>query len=226
VARGLERVDVGASGIALIALAGEWVAHTIEYLRVGGWHGAFGSVHLMMGPMGVALLVGALVAVSATARLARLLEDRLSQLRRPARRGPAVAAPAGPTRDRSVPLLSLAAILWVTQCGLYVVQENVEAHLLHRPMPALSVLAGVHAWAPVVHLAVAASLAVGLWLSRRQVTRLVAAVRLAEARLGFGVPPAGTSWGAPAVRSWTPVDRWGMHLWSRPPPAPRVALPR
>ena len=212
---------MGAGGVALIALAGEWVAHTIEYLRVGGWHGAFGSVHLMMGPMGLVLLLGALVAVHATARLARLLEDRLSELRRAAPTGATMPAPASPTRDRSVPLLSLVATLWATQCSLYVTQENLEAHVLHRALPGLSVLAGIHAWAPVVHLVVAASLSVGLWLSRRPVTRLVAAVRLAEARLAFGVPPTSTSWAAPPVRSWTPVDRWGTYLWSRPPPARR-----
>lgn len=217
---------MGASGIALIALAGEWVAHTVEYLRVGGWHGAFGSVHLLMGPAGLALLVAALVAGHSTARLARFLEGRLSELRRPAPKGAAALAPSVPTPDRSVPLLSLVAILWLTQCSLYVVQENLEAHVLHRALPGLSVLAGIHAWAPVVHLVVAAALAIGLWLSRRQVTRLVVAVRLAEARLGFGVPPPSTSWAPPPVRSWTPVDRWGTHLWSRPPPAPSVAPSR
>lgn len=217
---------MGASSIALTALAGEWVAHTIEYLRVGGWHGAFGSVHLLMGPVGLLLFLGALVAVHATGRLARLLEDRLSDLRRAARNGRIVATSRSPVRDRSVPLLSLVAMLWVTQCGLYVAQENVEAHVIHRVLPGLSVLAGVHAWAPAVHLAVAASLAVALWLSRRPVSRLVAAVRLAEARLRFGVPPKSTSWAAPPVRSSTPADRWGMQSWSRPPPAPGALLAR
>ena len=77
---------VGPAGIAGITLAGTWMAHTLEYLRVWGWHGAAGSmaasVHAYMEPTGLVLLAVGLLGVLSTARLARQLDRRLESLGR------------------------------------------------------------------------------------------------------------------------------------------------
>ena len=70
---------------------------------------------------------------------------------------------------------------------------------------------------------VAMALVAGLWLTSRQVTRLVQAVRLVEARIWIARRAASAAPSYRAARIWTPLDRWGMQLWSRPPPAPKVA---
>ncbi len=220
----LGRVEVGATGVALTALAGEWLGHTIEYMRVSGLRGAFGSIHTYMGPIGMVLVVAALVAVHSTARLAGVLERRLAELRRVEARGLG-ARPSGasPRARRSLGVPALAGIVWATQCGLYLLQEHMEAGAVHRAAPGLSPLGGAHAWAPLVHLAVAVTLVVSLWLMRRQVTQLARVVRLVEAWLRSVRPAAATPLPCSPARAWTPRERWGMHLWSRPPPAPRVA---
>jgi hypothetical protein len=61
-----DRVEVGATGVALTALVGEWLAHTVEYARVSGLQPAFGSVHAYMGPTGAVLVVAAVLAVQST----------------------------------------------------------------------------------------------------------------------------------------------------------------
>jgi hypothetical protein len=225
----LGRVEVGASGIALTALVGEWLSHTLEYVRLWGLHGAFDSVHVYMGPVGAVLVAAALAGVHSTVRLARCLERRLGELRRIQTGGPLsglsrrlVGSPS-PNSPRSTSVLGLVGIVWATQCGLYLLQENLEAGFASHGAAGLSVLRGSHALAPLVHLAVAVALVGCLWLARRRVTRLGQAVRLAEAHLRFARRPATTGWLCTPARAWTPVDRWGTKLWSRPPPAPRVA---
>ncbi len=215
-------MEAGATGVALTALIGEWLGHTIEYVRVSGPRAAFGSVHVYMGPIGVVLGLAALVAVHSTARLARVLERRLAELRRvETQRVTPASGPSPPPRSLSVPLLAL--IVWATQCGLYLLQENLEAGAAHRVAPGLSVLSGTYVWAPLVHLAVAMALVAGLWLTRRQVTRLALVVRLVEAWLRSARRAPATVSPCSSARAWTPIDRWGTQLWSRPPPAPRVA---
>jgi hypothetical protein len=225
----LGRVEVGASGIALTALVGEWLSHTLEYVRLSGLHGAFASVHVYMGPVGAVLVAAALAGVHSTTALARRLERRLGDLRGIQARGHLgnlngrLAGSQSPGSPQSTSVLALVAILWATQCGLYLLQENLEAGFASHGAAGLSVLRGSHALAPVVHLAVAVALVGCLWLARRRVTRLGQAVRLAEAHLHFARRPATTAWPCTPARAWTPVDRWGTKLWSRPPPAPRVA---
>jgi hypothetical protein len=176
------------------------------------------SVHAYMGPTGALLMLAGLVGVLSTARLVRQLDSRLRELRSGRRRVPAVAEPApagGPTCSLSFP--AILATVWLGQCGLYVLQENLEAAVAHRSLPGLGALAGVHALAPVVHLVVASALVAGLWLLRRRVTRLADAVRLAAAQLRR----AARAVSAPCTscRVWTPLERWGIQRWSRPPPA-------
>jgi hypothetical protein len=220
--RRLGRVEVGATGVALTALMGEWLAHTIEYMRVSGPRAAFGSVHVYMGPIGVVLAVAALAAVHSTARLARVLQRRVAELRRvEAHRSTRAPGFSPPLKSLSVP--TLAFIVWAAQCGLYLLQENLEAGVAHRVAPGLAVLGGAHALAPLVHLGVALALVAGLWLTRRQVSRLARVVRLVEAWLRSVRRAPATVLVRSSVRAWTPIDRWGTQLWSRPPPAPRVA---
>lgn len=215
-------MEVGATGVALTALIGEWLGHTIEFIRVAGPRAAFGSVHVYIGPIGLVLAAAALVAVHSTARLARVLERRLAELRsvegQRLGRAPGVSRPF---KSLSVPML--AVIVWATQCGLYLVQENLEAGAAHRVAPGLGVLGGAHALAPLVHLTVALALVAALWLTRRQVTRLAQVLRLVEAWLRSVRRAPATALPRSAARVWTPIDRWGTQLWSRPPPAPRVA---
>lgn len=218
------RVEVGATGVALTALVGEWVAHTLEYSRLSGMRAAFGSVHHYMGPIGIVLLVAALAAVHSTLQLAGVLERRLAELGRIETRGlRSIGSGTSPPSPRSFNLPSLAAIVWSTQCGLYVLQENLEAGVAHRATPGLTVLTGAHALAPLVHLAVVLVLVAGLWLTRRQVSRLFQFVRLVEARLRLSLAAAAPVPRCQSARAWTPIDRWGSQLWSRPPPAPRTA---
>jgi hypothetical protein len=216
------RVAVGPVGLVGVMLAGTWLGHTFEYLRVWGVRGASSSVaasvHAYMGPTGALLVLAGLLGVLSTARLARRLEARLGELRSGRRTIPSVRpadAAGGPTWSLSVP--ALLGTVWAGQCGLYVLQENLEAAVAHRSLPGLAVLAGVHALAPVVHLAVASALVAGLWLVRRQVTWLADAVRLAAARVRRAARAVSAP--CPSRRMWTPLERWGTHLWCRPPPA-------
>jgi hypothetical protein len=179
-----------------------------------------------MGPIGVVLVLAAVAGVHSTIRLARRLERRLAELRRIPAGGSLSGRLGGTPAANSRPAMSvpaLAALIWVTQCALYLLQENLEFGFSGHGQPGLSVFRGAQALAPLVHLAVALTLVACLWLARGQVTRLGQAVRLIEARLHFVRRPRATMRPCPSTRAWTPIDRWGMQLWSRPPPAPRVS---
>jgi hypothetical protein len=219
------RVAVGPAGVAGLTLAGTWLGHTLEYVRVWGWHGAAhsmaASVHAYMEPTGAGLLALGVLGVLSTARLARQLERRLESLRRAsAGRGgpmPSVDLRADvPSRSLSLPVL--LATVWAGQCGLYLLQENLEASGAGRPLPGLAAMSGIHALATVVHLVVAVILVAGLWLARRQVTRLAGAVERAVERLRARVTVVAVRPRGPG-RAWTPLDRWGTQRWARPPPA-------
>jgi hypothetical protein len=97
---------------------------------------------------------------------------------------------------------------------LYLLQENLEASAAGRPLPRLAAMGGIHALAAAVHLIVAVTLVAGLWLARRQVTRLTGAVE----RLGVRVMVVPARPHRPG-RAWTPLDRRGTQRWTRPPPA-------
>lgn len=200
---------VGPAGLALAALTGTWLGHALEYARV--WHGAAGfvAVHTYMGPVGAVLAAAAIAGMRATRRLAVTLQRRLDAAhRRP------MGHPGPEPWSLSVPAVTL--VLWVWQCALYVLQENLEQAVTHHSLIGLGAVSGAHAWAPAVHLAVAAGVACVLWLVRRRVTRLVAEVHAAERRL-WAEPADDAAW-TPA-RTWTPSERWGRQRWSRPPPA-------
>lgn len=229
-------------GVALLALVGVWLGHTLEYLRVWGTSGLdreiTSSTHLYMVPAGLGLTLLVAVAAAAVARLRRRLAQRLenaSGLLARAWRGasvPAVGA-ADPSRPSMPPsrrrvFLALGLALAFLQVGLYLVQENVETALSGAPAPGLSAVTGVHWAAPLIHVGLAlvlAALTVAAWskLRRREaiverVERVVRAVlaALAARRLRpLLAPPAPLRHhGAPALL--------GTSIWCRPPPRPLI----
>jgi hypothetical protein len=216
------RVEIGPAGILVVAMVGVWLSHNLEYLRVWGAHRfadeALSSIHLYMGPIGALLLVGGVVGVQSSVRLARRLESRLAEL---AGQGPGRAQTVGRAGSGQVgwsfAVSTLVAIVWLLQSGLYLAQENVEAWLGHAPVPGLGALTGAHALAPLVHLAVTLALVTVVCLLRRRVTALAAAVRATAAWMR-ACRPVAAAVAAPQSRSWTPVQRWGTQRWCRPPP--------
>ncbi|MBV8161603.1 MAG: hypothetical protein JO265_11830 [Acidimicrobiia bacterium] len=221
-------VKVSPSRVALAVVGGAWLGHVLEYLRVWGWNG-FGSatsrqVHAYMGPVGIVLLTLAFVGVHATLRAYRRLERLFDGLTNRTVDPATAVAPTSNDRGFCVPVTTLLSITWVLQLALYVAQENAELRAVGLHPPVLSVITGTHQWAPAVHLLVACVVVAAVWLLHRSaaelagmvrqvVTWLLAARRRAEAPL----PPVA------AARSWTPAERFGCQLWSRPPPAAVVA---
>ncbi|MBV9411973.1 MAG: hypothetical protein JO148_10270 [Acidimicrobiia bacterium] len=223
-ARRTTEVTVAPYTVALAAVAGAWLAHGLEYVRVWGW-GEFGSatsrqVHTYMGPVGLVLVLLAFVGVEAGLRSFRRLERVLAGLSN---------GTVEPTQVQSeprrfaIPITSLLSLIWVLQLVVYVIQENAElrAEGIHQPI--LNVLTGPHIWAAGVHLLVAALLVGTIWLLHRPLAQLADVVRqvvawlvASQRRAAAGATPA------PSVRSWTPAERFGRQLWSRPPPVARA----
>ena len=232
-ARGRRR-RLFAPSLVLLALVGTWTGHTLEYARVAGRAGLreelFGSVHLYMLPAG-ALLVGAAALGGvgwwrAWLALGRRLDAARGALAASLRGrrvdAPAAAAPPSPAARWGALTLLLAGL----QLALYLGQENLETAVAGAPVPGVRVFLGVHALAPLVHLAVAALLAAlmtraGALLRRRaeRITGVVRLLRILLAALAAVVPPA------PPVAQWrpSPLDRLGGHLWCRPPPSSLLA---
>jgi hypothetical protein len=221
-----------ASGSVLLAFAGLWIAHTLEYLRVWGPPGVVGSitnpVHAYMLPLlAVLVVLGALYGLRLW-RAWQALNHRLDRAMlglRSVWRGR--GAPVPDTSPRSSPVARLMAI-WLPLAGaqtvLYLIQENVEAIARAQPAPGFGAITGIHWAAPLVHLYVSLVLACGtricqVLLHRRAVVvaRVEALLRIAVRRRRCARPPAV----ARADSSITsPLDRLGRHLWRRPPPLP------
>jgi hypothetical protein len=209
--------------LVLLAFIGTWLGHTLEYLRAAGSVGLVRTmaspVHLYMLPLGVSLLVGALVGGMSWLKSLNVLAGRLRQLRQAVRRG------RRPAPDHLEPgsadhLYSLWLVLGLAQVALYLLQENIESLLGGLPAPGLGVALGQH-WAAVpIQLVVAcalAGLAVPLIGRRVRLERAVGCHERLVARL----------WGrrlilAPSTPSepppLTPLQRWGAQRWPRPPP--------
>ncbi|MBV8445198.1 MAG: hypothetical protein JOZ92_04705 [Candidatus Dormibacteraeota bacterium] len=227
------RLRLFGGSFALLAMAGLWIGHSLEYIRVWGTRGftaiLTGSVHAYMLPVGVALtLVAAFVSLAAF-RLWVRLGHRLDTARaalgeallgRRLRRHPANAALRLPSTTAA--LLLGWPVLSAVQVGLYLAQENLEAIRVGLPAPGFGAITGVHALAPAVHAAVAIVLlllvAAAARLFRRR-TALISGIerrirRLVMRRRSIEVrrPPAS----APAP----PLRLLGAQLWCRPPPLP------
>src|SRR5207245_721729 len=125
-----------------------------------------------------------------------------------------------PARRFEVPVASLLSLVWTLQVALYIVGENAELRAKHIHQPVLSVVSGTHQWAAAVHLLVAAAFVAVIWLTHRPVNELAELVRQVVAWLvATGRRAVAPVAAVPAIRSWTPAERFGRQLWSRPPPA-------
>jgi hypothetical protein len=230
------RLDGRRSSAALIGLAaavGGWTAHTVIYLLHPGSvglpdalpAGMARSTHAYMLPLGLVLLAvagawGAL-GVRLWARLGRRLERATQALRAPWRgRRPDVAGDGTTPVRLPAGVASLAVLVLPAQLALYVAQENLERAAAHVPAPGLAVLdaraLAVHALVVLVAASVVAPFLAPLV---RRAQAVVRCERLVRALLRtFGPtrpcpPHPGTRWTS------TPIERFGRHLWGRPPPA-------
>jgi hypothetical protein len=234
------RLRLAASGGVLLALAGVWLGHTLEYARVVGLDGLrgvmVGSLHLYMLPLGALLAAlaaaGAVRGVRAWQVLGRQLQVARMGLgaawrgRRPdglaAAGSPVPGSDLAATRGRSVAgrIASMALLLAPAQVGLYLLQENLEARIAGAPVPGMGAVTGVHALAPVVHAAVALALSALVVAASRllrgradAVEQVVALLRALLDRLA-----AFTALSPRAAASRpAPLARFG-RLWCRPPP--------
>lgn len=212
--------------ILLTALAGAWIGHFVEYVRVDGLGAGLGemtsSVHSYFFPAGAALMA-VVVAVLLVARRAWvLLGDRLRAANVGLWRRPG-AVPL-PVNHRSTPSVSLFP-LWMTltslQIGTWVFQENLEAVGSGHHAPLLRVLGGGHWMAPLVQAELALILAVAYWAIQRwfevRQSRLAFVERLVVQKWSprYGLLPASAR---PTAVPSTPLDRWGAQRWQRPPP--------
>lgn len=230
------RTALGRPGpwVVLLALAGLWLGHTLEDIRVRGTTG----LGLELAEPTYMLPMGALLAVLgaiAGARvwwlwvgLSRRLDgarDRLRALWRNHDIHPLPRAIPGDRPSLTGGTLSLGAPLAVLQIALYVVQENLEALLDGGRAPGLGAITGVHWAAPAVQALVAVALAAVATLIVRRLSQRRDAVRRVEALV--------TSWArrlrasAPSVEApdsavRSPFAIHGSVLWCRPPP-PQLA---
>lgn len=170
----------------LVAVAGEWIVHQLEYLieygRQFGPEMAATPHRYYMGPAGAALAAGTLLALTLTAlalRLHGLEYRRLRQLlpRSVQELGPRPYVPASP---RAIARTTL--VLAIMQIAVYLVQENLEAMAEGLSLPGLQTLIGAqHLTVLPLHLLIALCLATILWTAvslLRRSRSLVQQIRL------------------------------------------------
>ncbi|MBV9100323.1 MAG: hypothetical protein JOZ46_09285 [Candidatus Dormibacteraeota bacterium] len=218
-------------GGVTLGLAGTWLGHTGEYVRVWGPRGLttelIGSVHVYMIPLAIVLgAAGLLLAAqlwSVWTQLGRHL-DSARRMLRAALRGRAVPAP--PRAGAWMPSLSSRLLIaWpaltVLQLALYVIQENIEAAAAGMPAPGLGAITGVHAFAPLVHAVVALALLLTVLVALRVIRIRARHVEAVQAILRH-VLAVRRSRGASAIPSAraarTPSQLFGHDLLQRPPP--------
>lgn len=223
--------------MAIAALAGEWLGHTIAYYRSAGIPGLraglAGGVHGYMLPLALALLIvagaGAAGFTRAWLGLGRRLDRAAATVRRLSAGGRGPSAPPEVTATPQTPLSStwsrlvaLALPLGLAQCALYVVQENLE-RIVHgfagRGTAPLTDSFGAAAW---IQLATAALLAVLLFAAAALLHsrhRAVAEIERRARALWLRVwrrPAVGPSRSAAHVVPCRLL--FGCALWQRPPP--------
>jgi hypothetical protein len=227
---GQRQVRIASSASVLLAFAGLWISHTLEYLRVWGSTGLIDSwtnpVHAYMLPLAAVLILLSAACGVRLVRTWRGLHDRLDNaaagLRRIWRGRSAVVTD---TPRRSSPGTRLAAIwlpLFLAQMVLYLIQENVEAIARAQPAPGLGAIAGIHWAAPIVHCYVALILACAVRIGQILLHRRAVVVERVEALLRVLVKRSGriaTAVAVPITRVASPLDDLGLHRWRRPPPA-------
>lgn len=226
------RPRVVASGVAFLAVMGSWLAHTIEYARLSGsaglGGGAVASMHAYMVPAGAALALGAALCGvwcwRAWLALGRRVQSARGALagawrgRRPA----GIPASRAAEPSQGCRLVALWLPLAALQVTVYLLQENGEALLAGRTPPALGAVTGPHAMVLLIHAAVAFVLASVVFLIAERLLRRRSGLAACERLLRAVLRTLGRAVDTPRVRwDWSPspLDRFGRHLWSRPPPS-------
>lgn len=214
--------------IALAALAGAWLGHLLEYIRVAGWHAGLvemtSTVHAYYFPAGAAIVALVVLAGAQAARAWRRLSHRLRRAQAGLWRRPVDVPAPDDVHPHTLALGQVWAILTMLQLAIWVVQENLEGVAAGRAAPMLGVLAGAHSLAPVIQAEVALILAVGLVTIGRRFDRQGDRIRVVERLVSRKWSRAATVTPAPTLARGvpsTPAERWGVHRWQRPPP-PRV----
>jgi hypothetical protein len=216
--------------IVLAALAGAWLGHLIEYIRVAGWHAGMvdmtSTVHEYYFPAGAGLVGLTVLAGSLAARGWTILRHRLQRAQTGLWTRPGHLPAAAEVPGRPLGLGGTWAVLAALQLAIWVVQENLEAMAAGHAAPMLSVVAGTHSLAPVIQAEVALMVAAGLVVVRRsfhsQRTRIEVIERLVRrkwSRIAPSPPVLTPSRRVPC----TPAERWGVHRWQRPPPTGAIA---
>jgi hypothetical protein len=211
-------------------LAGLFMAHTLEYLRVWGSAGVVWSmtnpVHAYMLPVAGALLVLSAIFAFRLARAWQVLNERLDRAAAGVRRiwrgrAEEVSSAQATPPTAGTRLVAIWLPLAAAQIALYLIQENVEALARAQPPPGLGAITGTHWAAPLVHLYVSLLLACVVRICQILFRRREAVVERLEALLRAIVRRRRTTAVAtfgPIGRSVAPLERLGRHLWRRPPP--------
>ncbi|HEV3234151.1 MAG TPA: hypothetical protein VG329_06345 [Candidatus Dormibacteraeota bacterium] len=232
---GLKRSLAAWLVISLAVLTSTWLGHTLEYLRLRGADGTgqqlLGSVHAYMLPLALVLEILVILAMAAFYRAWRALGVRIQQAEAAialAWRGKYPDLSGRPLRPiRAITGRSLWMMLAPVELALYVIQENVEAMRIGLGAPGLGVVTGVHWPAIFVHMAILLILcnllaaALHMLVKRaRGVDQVERLVRLIGRRLRRqnNAPRLVPVWLA------TPIQRFGRHLWRRPPPLLRLSV--
>jgi hypothetical protein len=211
-------------------LAGLFIAHTLEYLRVWGSAGVVWSmtnpVHAYMLPVAGALLVLSAIFAFRLARAWHVLNERLDRAAAGVRRiwrgrAEEVSSAQATPPTAGTRLVAIWLPLAAAQIALYLIQENVEALARAQPPPGLGAITGTHWAAPLVHLYVSLLLACVVRICQILFRRREAVVERLEALLRAIVrrrrTTAVVTFG-PIGRIVAPLERLGRHLWRRPPP--------
>jgi hypothetical protein len=216
-----------------MALVGTWVSHTAQYAVGHGTAGlgpVAGRVHLYMVPAGAILGALSIAVAVRWSRMILALRGRLDDLRRALTGTPAVADAVDPIvlpPTGRANLVTVWVTLSVTQVGLYLLQENAEAHAAGLRFPGLAVIGGTHWTAIPVHGLVALGLAAAFSAFHRKASALAETVEahvklwlwMTRGRVVSQPLPAGA-----ARVTLTPLERWGRQRWQRPPPVAAVAI--
>jgi len=233
VGRRQPRRRLRAPAFVLVALIGTWLGHTLIWSATGAASpsiAAVHSVHNYLRPVG-ALLVALTAITSWVAwRTVRRLEASAGALRARLRQawrsagGPAsggvLGANEAPATACPPSLGGLWASLALVQLCVYLVQENLEALAAHVAAPGISVLTRDSATPVIVHLSVALTLAVVVWVVLERLAEgreaVVHAARLFHALTQRRAARA-VRFPTPAP-SLTPAERFGLTSLPRPPP--------
>jgi hypothetical protein len=243
------RRRLAVTAAVLAALVGEWVGHSLSYLRVDGLAGLQASltsgIHDYMIPLGLALLAGGVAGATVWTRtglaLGRRLDRSVALLSR-LRRGERLGEPApghgaagrasgrgaaqGPAPSFAARVLALAGPLAAVQCALYLVQENLERALHGLPGGGLSPVLDGYGAAAWIQAAIGLLLATALVAATRLLSVRQSAAELCERIVRALWQRAVRSSSSPQPRRSHVIPAQLLFrnaLWCRPPPVPAAA---